>query len=322
MTTKEKVLDLLMTSDSILSGEKMAQDLAVSRTSVWKAIKTLEKEGFEITHEANGYRLEAAPEHLSATGIRQLFTADNQIERVAVLKTSESTMKDAKKAAIEDHVEATLFVAETQTAAKGRFGRPFVAKPKEGIYLSLLLNPYKKFSELPQYTVVMAVAVVKAVEKLTGKQAQIKWVNDIYLDGRKICGILSEAMSDVNTMEIAHIIIGLGFNLAIPQTDFPDELQAKATSLFPDGKPTITRNQLIAEIMNQFFFYLNQPQITIDLYREHSFVLGKTVSYNRQNQTYVGTAVDINDLGELIVDLTDGSQQVLASGEISLATIG
>lgn len=320
MSTKEKVLQLLKNSEEVLSGEKMAQTLAVSRTSIWKAIKTLEKTGYQIAHEANGYRLLVEADLLDAQVIREQFTPAVSIEAIQVLANSESTQLDARQATMTENPVTTLVVADTQNAAKGRFGRPFAAQPSKGIYMSLLLNPQKVFAELPQYTVVMAVAVAKAIDKLAAKNTQIKWVNDIYLDGKKVCGILSEAMSDVETMQISHIIIGVGINVSIKQADFGPELQQKATSIFPDGQATFARNVLIAEVMNQFYYYLDKPAETIRSYREKSFVLGKQVGFTRQGIDYVGKAVAITELGELVVDI-NGQQQVLSSGEISLSAI-
>lgn len=318
MSTKEKVLELLNNSQQVLSGEKMAQALEMSRTSIWKAIKELEKEGYNIAHEAKGYHL-LPSDVLSEKEIRKELNVETPIEKIEIYSSSESTMKDARRLVAEDATETALIVADTQTAARGRFGRAFFAKPSQGIYLTLLLHPHQTFAELPQYTVVMAVAVASAIDKLAHVDTKIKWVNDIYLDGKKICGILSEAMSDIETQQIAHISIGIGLNFSIPQTEFEGDIQEKATSLFPDGKPTFTRNELISEIINQFFALLHAKD-TINKYREKSFVLGKTVSFSKQKKAFTGTAVGITDLGELVVDV-DGQRQVLSSGEISLSKI-
>lgn len=319
MSTKEKVLELLKTTNQVLSGEKMGQLLTLSRTSVWKAIKELEKNGYQIKHEANGYRL-LASDVLSKKELSNFLDKDSPIEKIEVFKESESTMKDAKRATIEENPVTTLFVADTQVAAKGRFGRSFYAKPSQGAYFSLLLNPHQTFDELPQYTVVMAVAVARAIDCLAGLTTEIKWVNDIYLNGKKVCGILSEAMSDVETMQITHIVIGVGINFSIPQKEFSKEIQEKATSVFPDGQPTFTRNELIAEVMNQFFYLLADASKTIRIYREKSFVLGKKVTFIRQGISYEGIAAEITELGELVVQLSD-KKEILSSGEISLASI-
>ena len=166
----------------------------------------------------------------------------------------------------------------------------------------------------------MAVAVAEAIDELLGVESQIKWVNDIYLNHKKVVGILSEAMTDVETNSLKYIIIGMGINFSIPQENYPEELREKATSLFPDGKATTTRNQLIINIWNRFFDLLAEQTTYLDSYRKKSFVLGKKITFKRKDQLYLGTAVAITDIGELVVDLGD-EKVTLSSGEISLSSI-
>lgn len=317
MATKEKVLARLKASSEFISGETLAQELAVSRTAIWKAIKELEKKGYHIQHHATGYRYEASdildPQEI-ATGLKTPTS-------VKVLDSSASTMKDAQLAVLQGEKTPLLIVADMQEAPHGRFNRPFFAVEKAGIYMSLLLEPKENLNELPQYTVLMAVAVAEAIDALVGVETEIKWVNDIYLHGKKVSGILSEAMTDVETNSLKYIIIGMAINFSIPQTSFPAEIQTKATSLYPDGVAQITRNQLITEIWNRFFTLLaDHREEYLDTYRKKSFVLGKKVSFKRQDQTFIGTAVAITDTGELVVDLGDQLTQ-LSSGEISLSSI-
>ncbi|MBF8808718.1 MAG: biotin--[acetyl-CoA-carboxylase] ligase [Enterococcus lacertideformus] len=319
MTTKDKVLQLLKDTPDFLSGEKMAQELEVSRTSVWKAIKELEKSGYQFEHQAKGYRY-LPSDVLDAQEIRQGLLPFEPDLNVFVLKHSESTMQDAKLAATKESGPA-LFIADTQVQAHGRFGRPFFAEQGQGIYMSLLIHPNQRFDELPQYTIITASACVKAIKELTEKEASIKWVNDIYLNGKKISGILSEAINHMETGGISSIIIGIGLNFSIPQANFPEAIQQKASSLFPDGQKPITRNQLIRQIWKNFFQYLSEETDDyLALYREKSFVLGKKVSFKQKNQVYTGIAEKIGDHGELIVRI--GKQSMtLFSGEISLTSI-
>ncbi|WP_281738533.1 biotin--[acetyl-CoA-carboxylase] ligase [Enterococcus dispar] len=318
MTTKAQVLKLLKQSNNTLSGEKIAQKLAISRTAVWKAIKELEKGGYTFEHLKTGYRYlpqDRLDDLAIATGLPDLAVATKDI--------SESTMKDAKLAQVSGVKAPFLVVADMQTAAHGRFNRPFFAQKGEGIYMSLLLTPNQSFAELPQYTILAAVAVCQAIEKLTPYKPEIKWVNDIYLDGRKICGILSEAQSDFESGIISHVIIGMGLNFAIAQEDFPADLQTKATSLFADGTAPFERNLLIHEIWQHFFALLAAlpQQDFLTEYRKRSFVLGQNVSFNQNGQTYSGIAQDITDEGQLVVK-TPQQTFTLNSGEISLSAIG
>lgn len=316
LTTKEKVLARLKAAEEILSGEALAQELGVSRTAIWKAIKELEKKGYQIQHLANGYRYQPS-DILDAKEIQEHI---NQAVDVTVLETSDSTMKDAQLAVMEGKKSPLLIVADMQKAPRGRFNRPFFAAKQQGIYMSLLLEPKEQLQELPQYTILMAVAVAEAIDELLGVESQIKWVNDIYLNHKKVVGILSEAMTDVETNSLKYIIIGMGINFSIPQENYPEELREKATSLFPDGKATTTRNQLIINIWNRFFDLLAEQTTYLDSYRKKSFVLGKKITFKRKDQLYLGTAVAITDIGELVVDLGD-EKVTLSSGEISLSSI-
>ena len=316
LTTKEKVLARLKAAEEILSGEALAQELGVSRTAIWKAIKELEKKGYQIQHLANGYRYQPS-DILDAKEIQEHI---NQAVDVTVLETSDSTMKDAQLAVMEGKESPLLIVADMQKAPRGRFNRPFFAAKQQGIYMSLLLEPKEQLQELPQYTILMAVAVAEAIDELLGVESQIKWVNDIYLNHKKVVGILSEAMTDVETNSLKYIIIGMGINFSIPQEKFPEELREKATSLFSDGKATTTRNQLIINIWNRFFDLLAEQTTYLDSYRKKSFVLGKKITFKRKDQLYLGTAVAITDIGELVVDLGD-EKVTLSSGEISLSSI-
>ena len=179
--------------------------------------------------------------------------------------------------------------------------------------MSLVIKPHVKFSDMPQYTVLNAAAVVQAIQNLTGIDTQIKWVNDIYMNGKKLAGILTEAQTDVESGTVTDVIIGIGFNFAIQ--NFPDDIKDKVTSLFTQHPP-ITRNELIAEIWNQFFYLLDKDYLKI--YKDHSLVLGREVSFEQNGEEYTGKAVDLTDKGELIID-TDQGQKIISSGEISLS---
>lgn len=318
MSTKEKLLALVKASPDIYSGEKLAQTLEVSRTAVWKAIRELEKAGYRFEHTPSGYRY-LPSDVLAANEIATGLPADLAIE---IKPSSESTMKDAKLAFAAGESTPRLLIAETQNAGHGRFGRPFFSPKGQGIYMTLLLAPNKTFGELPQYTLLAAVAVCRAIETLTGEYCEIKWVNDIYLKGKKIVGILSEATSNFESGTITSVSIGMGINFAIPQASFPAELQVKATSLFPDSEPKITRNQLIQKIWEEFFaLEAALPDMSyLEEYRKRSFVLGKQVSFTLQKQHYQGIAQAITDDGQLVV-ATESGPITLHSGEISLERI-
>jgi len=317
MNTKQKVLALLRQNGAILSGEKLAQEIGISRTAIWKAVRELEKMGYQIERHANGYQY-LPSDVLEADSIA---TNELQAANIFLLDETDSTMKDAKLGALAKQTTPALYVAETQTGGHGRFGRPFFC-PRGQIYMSLLLNPNQSFEELPQYTLLAAVAVSLAIDEVTGRKTDIKWVNDIYLDGKKVCGILSEATSDFETGRISYVVLGMGINFSIPLETFPDGLEKKASSLFPEGNAPVSRNQLMHLIWQNFFELLaGLPDNSyLKVYREKSFVLNKTVTFTQQGITYSGIAKTISDTGELSVLTADG-MKLLSSGEISLQSI-
>ncbi|MDR0691023.1 MAG: biotin--[acetyl-CoA-carboxylase] ligase [Streptococcaceae bacterium] len=319
MKVKELVLrELVKHLKQNISGESLAKTLSLSRTAIWEAIHELINDGYKISSKTNkGYCL-SMPQRLSKEVIEYFLSEKAPIKHIEFKETTDSTQNDAKRFSLNNKKEV-LILSDHQTAGKGRFGRAYFSPAQKGFYMSLLLFPKRTHLDVPQYTLLTAVAIVRAVENLTDKQPLIKWVNDIYLNGKKICGILSEAVTDVESNQITSVIIGIGFNFSTPQEEFPKELQKKATSLFADTQPFISRNELIVEIWKQFYQLTNTD--FIEIYRQHSFVLGKQVSFTEENKTYQGIAKQITDAGQLEVLLADGNLKTLNAGEISLKSI-
>ncbi len=307
MKTYEKIYLLLKEKKDWVSGEQLAEELGISRTSVWKGMQRLEKEGLRIASvKKKGYLIESGdllmPELLSQElGIPVSLKAD-----------SFSTQADAKTLYLAD--DKHLYLAPSQTAAVGRFGRSFFAPKEGGIYLSYRFRPLCPLEDLPNYTLLVAASVVLAIEKLTDKRPLIKWVNDIYLDGKKIAGILTESQLDMETGLVGQVIIGMGFNFHI--TDFPKELADKAGSLFVEAPP-ITRQDLIASIGH--LFQETPENELLEVYQTHSLVIGKTVTFTQNGNTYQGIATSVDKIGLLSVQLENGDTMTLNSGEISLS---
>lgn len=181
--------------------------------------------------------------------------------------------------------------------------------------MSLHLKPNLPFDQIPSYTILTAGAIYKAIKNLTLMDIDIKWVNDIYYKNKKIAGILTEATTSIENGQVTDVIIGVGFNFSIK--DFPEDLKDKAGSLF-DKKPPISRNELIAEIWK--CFYESDPEELIYLYKQRSFVLGQEVSFSQNNTNYKGLAKDVSDSGQLLVQLDNGQEIWLNSGEVSLSS--
>lgn len=308
MKTHEILFQTLSQADDYVNGEQLAKELGVSRTSIWKAIQRLEKEGVVIESlKKKGYKL------ISGDILLPEVIASNTHLNVSLNEHCSSTQLDAKLGMEANHEGNTLYLANSQSAGKGRFGRSYYCPDQGGIYMSLHLKPQLPPAELPPYTLMVAAAICKAIKNLTLIDVSIKWVNDIYYREKKIGGILTEAITSIETGLVTDVIIGVGFNMAI--STFPEELKTKAGSLF-EGHCPITRNDLICEIWKEFF------QTDVDelvyLYKERSLVLGRTVTFEQNQQTYQGIAKDISDTGQLLVQLDKKKEIWLNSGEISL----
>lgn len=308
MKTHEILFQTLSQADDYVNGEQLAKELGVSRTSIWKAIQRLEKEGVVIESlKKKGYKL------ISGDILLPEVIASNTHLNVSLNEHCSSTQLDAKLGMEANHEGNTLYLANSQSAGKGRFGRRYYCPDQGGIYMSLHLKPQLPPAGLPPYTLMVAAAICKAIKNLILIDVSIKWVNDIYYREKKIGGILTEAITSIETGLVTDVIIGVGFNMAI--STFPEELKTKAGSLF-EGHCPITRNDLICEIWKEFF------QTDVDelvyLYKERSLVLGRTVTFEQNQQTYQGIAKDISDTGQLLVQLDKKKEIWLNSGEISL----
>ncbi|MBP2622414.1 bifunctional biotin--[acetyl-CoA-carboxylase] ligase/biotin operon repressor BirA [Streptococcus oricebi] len=308
MKTYERLFDLLSQSSDYISGEKLAQDLGISRTSIWKAIQRLEKEGLEIDSLKNrGYRLTSGD-----------LLIPEKIEEIAPITVSinphcQSTQLDAKAGIEANQASNHLYLASSQSAGRGRFGRDFYSPKQGGFYMSLHLRPNLPFDQVPAYTLLTAGAIYQAIKNLTLIDVDIKWVNDIYYQNKKIAGILTEATSSIETGLVTDLIIGVGFNFCI--SDFPDQIKDKAGSLFKQNPP-ISRNELIGEIW-KCFYQLPSDQL-IYLYKKRSLVLNRQVRFLKNQENYQGLAKEISDKGQLLIQLADGQEIWLASGEVSL----
>ncbi|MEG3311965.1 bifunctional biotin--[acetyl-CoA-carboxylase] ligase/biotin operon repressor BirA [Streptococcus sp. SS-4456] len=310
MKTYQKIYLLLKEKEDYISGEDLAQELGISRTSIWKAIRQLEAHGLTIEAARNrGYKLAEGDLLLP-----DLIAEELQLP-VHMKADSDSTQLDAKQGIEAGHVSPALYLAPHQNKAKGRFGRPFYASKSGGIYMSLRLSPNVPFLEFKPYTILAAAAVVKAIQSLCDLDVQIKWVNDIYLGQKKVAGILTEAISSMENQRVTDVIIGVGINVHID--DFPKELRQSAGNLF-DDQPPFTRNQLITAIWKAFLE--TDDKELIALYKEKSLVVGQQVSFVENQVEFKGTAIAITDTGNLVIQLDNGKAKIISSGEISLTS--
>lgn len=234
MGLKQEILKLLEENrEQYLSGQEIANRLSFSRTAVWKSIKALKEDGYEIDAISNkGYRLDTTCDLLSAEGIRCYLSSDYHNVPIEVHQQIDSTNTEAKKQAMNGAPHGTVILAEEQTAGRGRLGRTFYSPKGTGIYMSMILRPNLHLSQSIHVTTSVAVAICQVIERLTNQKPQIKWVNDIYLNQQKICGILTEAVTDFESGNVEYLILGIGLN--VHTKHFPVELQAIAGSLNPE----------------------------------------------------------------------------------------
>ncbi|MBK3298741.1 bifunctional biotin--[acetyl-CoA-carboxylase] ligase/biotin operon repressor BirA [Streptococcus oralis] len=308
MKSHQLVYQILARENDYVSGEKIGEELNLSRTSIWKAIQRLQQEGLEIDSIKNrGYKL------IQGDLILPDLIQENTNLTIRYKPETKSTQTDAKEGIEAGNKGNTLYLSTCQTAGRGRFQRPYYSPSQGGIYMSLHIQPNLPYEKLPSYTLLVAAAVYKAIKNLTMIEVDIKWVNDIYLKNKKIAGILTEAMTSVETDLVTDVIIGLGINFSI--ADFPDNLKEKAGSLFTAPAP-ISRNDLISEIWN--CFYNTDPDELLYIYKERSIVLGKEVTFQLDGKVKKGFAKEISESGQLQVEFEDKHTIWLNSGEISL----
>lgn len=314
MALKDDILSELMVN-RFISGEELAEKYYVSRNSVWKAVKQLRDEGYEIEAVTNkGYCLKGDINKINAGSIRKKLKSEWSFE---ILPETDSTNNYAKELAITGKRNKTVVITEKQNGGKGRLGRPFYSPEGNGLYMSVLFRPEINVDSAPLITSFTAVAVAEAVEKLSGQDVNIKWVNDVYMNGKKICGILTEAGFDFEGGTVDYAVIGIGINVL--GTDFPDELINIATSIEKETGLKISRNDLAAEVLNNLENMSNgiKDKKYLDIYRKKSNVIGKRIKVTYGSQVFYAEALDINENAALIVK-TDNGIKILNSGEVSI----
>lgn len=321
MNTKYKLLQLFESNKGqYFSGEEIAKKLNVSRAAVWKAVKSLRGEGYDIDAVTNrGYCLSETTDILSPQGICKYLSKDNSQMDITVLSTVNSTNLYVKEKAMAGFGEGYMVFANEQTNGKGRYGRDFFSPGGTGIYMSLLLRPQNYTSkQAVRITTMAALAMCETIEKLSDKNPLIKWVNDIYLDDRKICGILTEGSFDLESNTLEYAVLGVGLNVYKPEEGFPDELSDIMGALF-DRTENDIKNRLSADFINRFMkYYRDDKNDYIEGYKRRSLILGKKVTVMGKEGNKEALAVDIDNECRLIVRYEDGVEETLSSGEIGI----
>lgn len=322
MTTKEKLLALLEDSKgTFFSGEEIARTLQVSRAAVWKAVNALREDGYTIDAATNkGYRLSPDSDILSPQGIRRFLKPEYRDLDLTVLPTAPSTNALVREKANQGRPEGCVIVACEQTDGRGRYGRQFFSPIDSGVYLSLLLRPT---AYSPQQatclTAAAAAAMCQAIEAVTGQQPGIKWVNDIFLHGKKVCGILTEAAVGLETGALDYMVLGAGVNLYPPVKGFPEEIQPIAGSVLERSCPE-AKNRLVGEFLNRFWDFYTHPECRTYLedYRSRSLAIGQNVAVLSAGRAVSAYAYGIDDDFRLLVRYENGDTEALSYGEIRI----
>lgn len=321
---KEEILRLLRSADGYISGQELCNRFGVSRTAVWKAINQLKEAGYEIEAQQNkGYRLMAAPDLMTEAEIKSLMHTEWVAKEVLYFDTIDSTNTKAQELAEKGYPSGTLVVADKQESGKGRRGRSWVSPSGTGIFMTLMIKPDINPNNASMLTLVAALAVAKAITSVTGEKAMIKWPNDIVVNSKKVCGILTEMNAQFDY--INHIVVGIGIN--VHNESFPEEISQMASSLMIEaGGKRFHRAQIIAETMSYFEQYYDTFLKTQDLsalVREYDELLvnrNKSVRVLDPKEPFDGKAMGITPKGELIVDTWE-SRKLVSSGEVSVRGI-
>ncbi|WP_243112679.1 biotin--[acetyl-CoA-carboxylase] ligase [Caproiciproducens sp. NJN-50] len=322
MGTKEQILNRLRENGEFVSGEELSEQLHISRTAVWKSIRSLREEGYEIESATNrGYRLESCPDRYSAAEIGAGLETEFLGRSVFCHDSVDSTNEEAKRQALAGAPNGSLFVAEQQTGGKGRLGRSWTSPTGTGLWFTVLLRPGILPLRVSVTTLLSGLAVARAVRSLSGCDAKIKWPNDIVIGSKKVCGILTEMTAEIDRIEF--VAVGIGVN--VNNTAFPEAIRDKATSIrMESGKP-LRRVALLQEILIQFETLLKQNADSDpafwEEYKRACVSIGRQVKFARRGAAVTGTAVDVSPRGELIVELPDGAKETVTAGEVSVQGI-
>ena len=318
---REKILDMLRACDQYISGEKMSQELKVSRSMIWKVIKDLREKGYEIDSVTNrGYKLVLVPDLVNYEEIKSVLKTRIFGQEVFYYKEVDSTNIVAKAKAREGAKEGTIVIAESQSKGKGRLGKAWESPEKTGIWMSMIAKPNIPIQDVSGITLVTGLAICKAIREITKLPAYIKWPNDIVVKGKKVCGILTEMSAEID--QVNYVIIGIGIN--VNTASFPKELHKTATSLKIESGQEYMRKDIVAQVLMLFEAYYDKYSKgnglleILEEYKDLCITLKNDVKIIDKNTQYWAEPVDIDETGALIIDKKDGTRERIASGEVSV----
>lgn len=318
---KTEILHALRKSNRSVSGQELCNALGISRTAVWKYINQLKEEGYEIEAGQNrGYNIVGYPNNVASWEIESRILGKSFLERVYFFDEVDSTNTKAKDLVSEMNGLPILVVSEKQNAGKGRRGRIWNTPTNQSVLMSFGLRPRLKPSKAYMLTLVAGLAVVKAIRNVTDLEAFIKWPNDIVVNNKKVCGILTEMTAEPDYVE--NVVVGIGIN--VNMLEFPEEILHKATSLKIESGKEESRADIIEQIIYEFEKYYKIFEESGNMgclkeeYSKYLINLNREVTVVKEQESYHAVALRIEEDGELVVRCDDGQEKKIISGEVSV----
>jgi len=290
----------------------------VSRNAVWKAVQALRKEGHAIEAATNrGYRLTQDGDLFTPSSIAAHLGEKAELFRIRVERSLPSTNNTLKALAEKEAPEGTVVAAVEQSEGRGRQGRRFYS-PMGGAYFSLLLRPMMSAPDATLITTAAAVAAAEAVEEVTGLPAGIKWVNDVYVRGRKVCGILTEGSFNAETGGLDYVVLGVGVNVEPPDEGYPEDIAGRAGTLFDGPAPPGTKGRLVARVLLRLWDFLPrlEEKPHLEPYRARLFLTGREIDVVAGDTVRRAVALGLDEDFRLRVRYPDGNEEALIGGEV------
>jgi BirA family biotin operon repressor/biotin-[acetyl-CoA-carboxylase] ligase len=317
---EDKILNELKQAEHYISGEHLSLNLNISRAAIWKHIKNLKSKGYIIDGISNkGYKLISSPDLLNKTELLSLVKTSVIGKNIFHFDNIDSTNIKAKELAQNNIENGSIIIAEKQTLGNGRFNRKWVS-PAGGLWFSLILRPTIAPTEAPKITQIAAASIYKTLSDLN-IMATIKWPNDILLNDKKLCGILAEMKCDMDSVH--YLVLGIGMNINIDESDFDESIKPIATSLKIEFNKQFERSKILANFLNHFEILYNKFVTNLDLSetisicKSHSNIFGKQAKLITYNSEEIVTCISLSDTGNLIVKDSLGIEKTIFSGEIS-----
>jgi len=314
---RDKILELLRRKEEYISGEDISRHLGMTRQALWKHIQELRDDGYDIVAIPHlGYRILSSPDRLYPPEITEGLGTKFIGRNIHYYDHLPSTMDAAMELCSQDVAEGTAVVAEYQTKGRGRLGRSWVSTKYKGIYCTFILRPDIPSSQIPVLTLMTAVSICEGIKEYAGVLAQIKWPNDILVNGKKLGGILTELKGEIDAANF--VIIGFGLNV----NNSREELVPGAVSLKEEKKEEVSRQELLKEILrrieeNYGIFVRKGSAAILDKWRGYNVTLGRRIKLACRKEHLEGQALDIDSDGGLLVRRDSGIVEKFMAGDIA-----